>query len=531
MSIWAAVSPWMAILSQGSGGVEVPVVYSNGSMNPSLLCTRDGDTAWISSESANRLGWTVRIEGDRAKIDAYSKKIEVRARSRSGRAQLDLGGAITQLGGYSAWHEDSYWVYSKVTAIEVESNRIHIFGTLPMVSKTAIVSDPPRIVIDLSNVKMGANLSTSITGSIRFAQSSDETLRVVVQTDKTPLGPNLMASASETTISWLGAVAVKTEPYKSGPSSLDPMLLTSPNGDKGDSVEPARANIPLRLGPPSLENDTPSEVVIAIRYMGEVLGSPQFQRDDSGAYVVDLPNASLLASQQVQVINGQNLRSASLTQTREGVRIRVEFNRVMAARIAGAAGEMIIRATPPRESLNGIKGVVVALDARRGGKDVGTQFEVDGVSLQESKLNSDVCDEIYACLLKEGAKPILVRSGDAPMTDVERTVFANTKKAAFLISVGCSTSYEKPTVQYHPTSTNGRLLAECIAACISGAELRADECWLLTKTTMPAIIVTFGNLQTRETQKRYASKENRLAFAQQIAKGLINYSKGVRPGA
>lgn len=527
MSVSAALAPWMAIFLQGATTVEVPVVFSNGSMSPPLVCVRDGDDAWMSAESARRLGWNVSISDSVAKIEAYGRQVVSPSRQIGNEHLFNYRLAVSSLSAETVWREDALWTLARVSGLTVESNKLRIGTTLPVTAKISIVANPPRVVIDISNALIVTSAPPTISGSLRLAQFGEDTVRVVVQTDKTPTSPNLMAIGSETVVSWSGATAVKTEPYKPPAVPLDPMQVTS--GNRADEIGPAAANVPLRLGPPVLEKDTPTEVIVSIKYMGLTIGSPEILVDDSGAFVVDLENAGMLTSQQVQIINGQNLRVASLTKSREGVRVRLEFNRVMLARIAGAMGELVIRATPPREALNGIKGAVVALDARKGGKDIGVEFEVGGDKFRECDINADLSTRVEKLLSSSGAKPLQIRPGDKTMTEFDRTTFANTKKAALLVSIGCSNEFEKPTVRYHAKSLSGRLMAASIAAKIPGCEIRTFDSWLLSKSVMPAVIVTVGDIGQAATQSGLSKEDYRQKIAEGIANGIVAFAKGERP--
>ncbi|GEM_PF-6902361 len=501
-----------------------PVVYSNGPFDPPILCRRLGDEALLDLDAAKRLGWDVKRRGDSATIKAAQKEFESFVRSVDGVPSLPVRAIVSLLNGISEWTADGLVVYSKVLSISVQRDRVVVGCSLPLNAKTVIVSDPPRVVVDLKNARIDSSVSTD--GSVRFSQFSNDTVRVVVQTDVLASDARIEDNAPGVAVCWTRAKSVPADPYKPPPAYLEPMAVSSPHNP--DELPPASASLPLRLGAPRLEKDSESEIVIAIPYFGKTLGSPVIGHDESGAYVVDFSEAGLLAPNQIQVMNGQFVRSLSLTRTRDGARLRMDFSRLMIPSVAAAAGEIVVRAKPPKTAASGIKNLFVVIDPRRGGADAGQTFSIGGADYKESEIDLEIAKLTADELSGAGAKPILTRTQDESLTEKERTVFANVKKGALLISIGASTEFSNAVVRYDPSSSLGRALAECIASKLDGCEIRTMDAYLLRQSVMPAVIVTFGNLKDDSTRKIISDFDNRKAIARKIAAGIIAFAKGDR---
>lgn len=502
---------------------QVPVLYSAGVTNRPVVCQRMGDEAFVDIQSASRFGWEAQHEGATAKLTAYGKKIELSAREVGGSPKFPLRAAISLLGGMTEWTTEGLKVFATVRNIKAETTGITVESSTKVSCRVSTVDRPPRIVLDLSFAKVDPANPPKATGSLRSSQFSNDTVRIVVQVDKLPTSTSQSATANHLRVSWAGAKSVKTQPYTGPAVSMDPMMFATPVSP--DELPPAVAELPFVLGAPRLERESETEAIIAVPFFGRALGFTTIERDERGFYVIDLPGAALLAPEQLQIISGQFVKSASVTKTRTGAQIRFSFTRLLIPRVAAAAGELVIRATPPVGVTGTIRGKIVMIDARRGGPDIGEQFTVNDSTFRESDLNLEIAKQIASTLTSAGATVILSRTGDQPMTDYDRTVLANVKKAHFLVSVGASVEHSTPCVQYHSTSMNGRLMAEAVASKVQG-EVRTLNTWLLKESRMPAIIVTYGKLSEPELQRRLAISSERKKIADAISNGILSFARG-----
>lgn len=178
---------------------------------------------------------------------------------------------------------------------------------------------------------------------------------------------------------------------------------------------------------------------------------------------------------------------------------------------------------------------IVALDAGHGGDDEGAV--VNGI--KEKDINRAVVEKVYELLEKSdtGIKPYLIRTGDETVHLSERPLIGN-EFADLFVSVHCNVyeySDEPNGTQTHydqfgsantgRTSLTNAELAEIMQRNVL-AQLRSrdrglfgdDELFVLTESTMPAVLIELGYLTNPEEFAKLTDE----AYQDLAAKGIYD---------
>lgn len=189
---------------------------------------------------------------------------------------------------------------------------------------------------------------------------------------------------------------------------------------------------------------------------------------------------------------------------------------------------------------------IVVIDAGHGGIDCGTH---DGQGLLEKNINLDVALMTRDILESKGIKVVMTRTGDGlpnggKLSLDSRVSIINKSKASIFVSIHVNAFEEDPSVRgivtfYHPSSKEGKLLAEKINASVNDivygkllktnslkAKTNSDDYIILRESRIPGVIFEMGfitNSKDRDLLKRKDYKKN---VAMSISEGIIRYLRG-----
>lgn len=176
--------------------------------------------------------------------------------------------------------------------------------------------------------------------------------------------------------------------------------------------------------------------------------------------------------------------------------------------------------------------VVIALDAGHGGRDPG------GVAgdVLEKDINLEIVNRISALAESEsGLKPVLTRTSDVTVDNLDRLQRAEAAGAAIYVSIHTN-SYDDPSVHGAQTMVDDTrspddtswLLAESVQTALitaTGARDRGvqSQALYLQHTKLPAISVEVGFITSSDERPKLLSPAYQDKIARGILAGIMDY--------
>lgn len=171
----------------------------------------------------------------------------------------------------------------------------------------------------------------------------------------------------------------------------------------------------------------------------------------------------------------------------------------------------------------------ICIDPGHGGKDSGA---VGPIGLKEKDINLTVALTLGAQLVKMGITVIYTRTTDVYVSLKQRTDFANSQGANYLISVHCNAS-NNPIA--HGTETwcyaagkPGESLAKSIQAAViavngltdRGVKYCGDGLHMIRETKMPAVLIEMAFISNPTEEALLRNPDNQKKYALAIALGV-----------
>jgi len=171
---------------------------------------------------------------------------------------------------------------------------------------------------------------------------------------------------------------------------------------------------------------------------------------------------------------------------------------------------------------------VIVIDAGHGGKDPGAVFS----SVYEKTLNLDIAKRLKKLLQAKGYEVIMTRTTDAFVELVERADIANKANADLFISIhnnSMPAGYSGVMTLYNARDIKEEFSSKDFADVVQTSMLKSmgtkdigarerDNLVVLSKTTMPAVLVEVGCMSDPTELKQL----KKAAFRQKAAQGIYN---------
>jgi N-acetylmuramoyl-L-alanine amidase len=175
--------------------------------------------------------------------------------------------------------------------------------------------------------------------------------------------------------------------------------------------------------------------------------------------------------------------------------------------------------------------VVVVVDPGHGGRDPGA---VGIGGLHEADIVLDIATQVAALIESEGLQAVLTRSDDREVDLAPRVDVSDAVNADLFVSIHANAiSMSRPDVNgietYYYYSTAAARLAETIhnsllnSTGMNDRGVRQARFYVLTETSMPAVLVEVGFVTGREDAVRLGSAAARSQIAAAIADGILRY--------
>ncbi|MBW4466637.1 MAG: N-acetylmuramoyl-L-alanine amidase [Pegethrix bostrychoides GSE-TBD4-15B] len=173
--------------------------------------------------------------------------------------------------------------------------------------------------------------------------------------------------------------------------------------------------------------------------------------------------------------------------------------------------------------------IVVVVDPGHGGGDPGA-VGIGGI--HEADIVLDVAQQVASLLEKQGIQAVLTRQDDQEVELEPRVDLADRLNAALFVSIHANAiSLSRPDVNGLETYyyESGRALATSIhnslldSISMNDRGIRQARFYVLTETSMPAVLVEIGFVTGREDVVRFNSAASRSQIAAAIAQGVLRY--------
>jgi N-acetylmuramoyl-L-alanine amidase len=173
--------------------------------------------------------------------------------------------------------------------------------------------------------------------------------------------------------------------------------------------------------------------------------------------------------------------------------------------------------------------VVVVVDPGHGGRDPGA-VGIGGI--YESDIVLDISQQVASLLEEQGIQAILTREDDREVDLAPRVSLAESINANLFVSIHANAiSMSRPDVNgietyYYDT---GAALAASIhnslinATGMNDRGVRQARFYVLTRTSMPAVLVEVGFVTGQEDAARLSNSAVRSQIAAAIAQGILRY--------
>ncbi|MBF2000500.1 MAG: N-acetylmuramoyl-L-alanine amidase, partial [Synechococcales cyanobacterium M58_A2018_015] len=178
--------------------------------------------------------------------------------------------------------------------------------------------------------------------------------------------------------------------------------------------------------------------------------------------------------------------------------------------------------------------VVVVVDPGHGGRDPGA-IGIGGI--QEADIVLDIARQVAAKLDQQGVAAVLTREDDRDVDLAPRVSLAERVNADLFVSIHANAiSMDRPDVNGLETYyyLDGQRLAQTIHDQIlstidmNDRGVRQARFYVLTRTSMPAVLVEVGFVTGRQDAARLSSPAFREQLADAIAQGILQYIQRYR---
>jgi len=492
--------------------------------------------------------------GDRvALVDGQTRLLPAAPEVVGGRLLAPLEAVFRALGAWVKWEESeaTLHVASQLLKLVVDRTsaglRVQVDATGPVQVRTASLTQPDRLVVDLVNAvsrieTREVNLGELGVRRIRVAQFQTKpyVTRVVLDLEA-PLDVEVSGSPVPVVL-WLRprtlqarSPAPSPRPAASTPEPAvtppEPSPAVSPPTPTGSPSPPAAPDVP-RILEVAVERQVGRLRVVVLGdrpldYQARELGDPD-------RLVLDIPGVFVPVKQEVAVGGPVEVVRAAQFQTDPDIaRVVIQWQaRTRYHVLVEEGGSRLVvvvddlPAPPPRG------GHVVAIDPGHGGKDPGA---IGATGLVEKDVVLDVGLRLRDVLRRQSVRTVMTREADVFVDLADRVPLALRAGATVFVSVhanastrgvirGVETYYLKPNSLQLATwiqEEMGRSLG------IPDRGIRTANFKVLRDSPVPAVLVEIGYLTNLEDEALLRTPAFRQKVAEAIARGVVRFTSQV----
>ncbi len=488
--------------------------------------------------------------GDRvALVDGQTRLLPAAPEVVGGRLLAPLEAVFRALGAWVKWEESeaTLHVASQVLKLVVDRAsdglRVQVDATGPVQVRTASLTQPDRLVVDLVNA-----VSRIETREVNFGELGVRRIRVaqfqtkpyvtrVVLDLEAPLDVEVSGSPVPVVL-WLRprplqaqSPAPSPQPAASTPEPAvtppEPSPAVPPPTPTGSPSPPAAPDVP-RILEVAVERQVGRLRVVVLGdrpldYQARELGDPD-------RLVLDIPGVFVPVKQEVAVGGPVEVVRAAQFQTDPDIaRVVIQWQARTRYHVlveGGGSRLVVVVDEPPTQPPRG--GHVVAIDPGHGGKDPGA---IGATGLVEKDVVLDVGLRLRDVLRRQSVRTVMTREADVFVDLADRVPIALRGGATVFVSVhanastrgvirGVETYYLKPNSLQLATwiqEEMGRSLG------IPDRGIRTANFKVLRDSPIPAVLVEVGYLTNLEDEALLRTPAFRQKVAEAIARGVVRF--------
>ena len=391
---------------------------------------------------------------------------------------------------------------------------INGFGSLT-VEKPMILTDPTRIVFDMSNTLVAQNIRNkefkiNETESVKVGQFSVNKARIVITT---PNVEKYIPIYSNDNQSLLIANINSVIPSSLYSTSADMLTYNLEEIDNQTDAMTLSFNHPVVHGFDRTNNEIIVYLYNVSRYNEDMFKNTYAK--------------SLFSKATISLMNGNGLKLTipidkdSLVNTylgADGKALKISVK---------APKKQIAPVTPIIKKPTGVKRVVI--DAGHGGSDCGAIRN----GINEKDITLDVSKKVEALLKKQGYQVTMTRTNDIYVSLADRVAISEKNAPDIFVSIHVNSSTRPEitgieTHYYHQESLNlAQTVHSSLASKIKSNNrgLFKSKFYVINHTTSPAILVEIGFISNDNERAQLVSEKRKQDTANAIVEGINNYFK------
>lgn len=498
----AALEPdWPVRLALFQGGPEIQAFERGGEL-------------LVRPEDLRVLGLGVQVDGAVAAVTRGNSIARASLHPRTSKLAIEpLAQALGLQLRRPSGEAPQAALLATVTRIFADADGFGFESSHPVQVRSFQLRDPSRLVVDLRGAKLSPSASLELAPGTRAAQHQPDTVRLVLETDRTVKG-GLPETAP-------GGAWMLSSPDEADTEPTPPP--TNPNTAPPVAVPKVGPIVPTR--------SAPNEQTFELRLPPGSSAKATIERQTPDRLAIRLPAAEWVPPEAALPA----VRSLETETDGTALRIALNLERPMGVRSVVEGGVLRFTLVRPELGDGKLAGKVVVVDAGHGGSDPGAKAL--GGAVLEKDLNLAMALEIADQLTRQGADVILTRASDVFLPLRERSEIANRAGAAFFLSVHVNSnrvanSRSGTMVFHHKDDPIGQLLADCIQREIgqvsglpnlgtwSDGRIYASGFAVLRYAKMPSVLLELGFINHAADLRRIRSEEFRKRVASAVVKGL-----------
>lgn len=391
---------------------------------------------------------------------------------------------------------------------------INGFGSLT-VEKPMILTNPTRIVFDMSNTLVAQNIRNkefkiNETESVKIGQFSVNKARIVITTPNVEKYIPIYANDNQSLL-----IANINSVIPSSLYSTSADMLTY-NLEEIDNQTDAMT---LSFSHPVVHGfDRTNDAIIVYLYNVSRYNEETFKNTFA---------KSLFSKATISLMSGNGLKLTipidkdSLVNTYLGADGKAFKISVKAPK------KQIAPITPIIKKPSGVKRVVI--DAGHGGTDCGAIRN----GINEKDITLDVSKRVEALLKKQGYQVTMTRTNDIYVSLADRVAISEANAPDIFVSIHVNSSTRPEitgieTHYYHQESLNlAQTVHSSIASTIKSNNrgLFKSKFYVINHTTAPAILIEIGFISNDNERAQLVSEKRKQDTAKAIVEGINNYFK------
>lgn len=405
--------------------------------------------------------------------------------------------------------------YIEKLTVKPNSVLINGFGSMT-VEKPMILTNPTRIVFDMSNTLVAQNLRNkefkiSDTESVKIGQFSVNKARIVITTPNVEKYIPVYANDNQSLLIANSNYIVPKSLYS---KSADMITYNHEQIDNQTDAMTLSFNHPVVHG----FDRTNNQVIV---YLYNV------SKYNDNTFKSTFEN-SAFSKASIALMSGNGLKltipidNDSLVSTYLGA-----DGKALKIMIKGPKKPLPVKIPPVIKTPSGVKHVVI--DPGHGGTDCGALR--NGVN--EKDITLDVSKRVEALLKKQGYQVTMTRSTDVFVSLADRVDISEKVSPDIFVSIHVNSSTRPEitgieTHYYHQESMN---LAQTVHASLASKiksnnrGLFKSKFYVINHTTSPAILVEIGFISNDNERAQLVSEKRKQDTANAIVEGIKNYFK------